>query len=52
MQADFALSEYNLSNMNLKYYILSLYRKYNLSDSALIAEDGTIKDDKVETANE
>lgn len=46
---DLAASNMNMELMNFKYFLLSLYRKYNLADTDVISEeDGIInkKDEK------
>jgi len=42
LKLQIATSESNLSSMNLKYYLLTLYRKYNLMDEDTIGNDGKI----------
>ena len=42
LKSDLAVKEYNLQNINLKYYILSLYRKYNIEDQDRIDDNGNI----------
>jgi len=40
-----ATNFYNLQELKLRYFILQLYRKYNIQDNYLISQDdGTIKE--------
>jgi len=42
LKSELAVKEQNLQNMKLKYYVLSLYRKYNIDDVNRIDDLGNI----------